>query len=137
MAAMKQNLTSEILVDEFGLDQDSLNAYIQQQTDRIILGQMFINDDMSETQQASYVKDIQQILGLIVGLVIYFFIFMYCSMVLRSVLEEKTNRVVEIIVSSVRPIQLMAGKIIGIAMIGLTQLLIWIVLLFGYSDPAS
>lgn len=131
LAAMKQNLTSEILVDEFGLDQDSLNAYIQQQTDRIILGQMFINDDMSETQQASYVKDIQQILGLIVGLVIYFFIFMYCSMVLRSVQEEKTNRVVEIIVSSVRPIQLMAGKIIGIAMIGLTQLLIWIVLLFG------
>lgn len=131
LSAMKQNLTSEILVDEFGLNQDSLNAYISQQTDRIILGQMFINDDMSETKQASYVKEVQLVLGLVVGLVIYFFIFMYCSMVLRSVLSEKTNRVVEVIVSSVRPMQLMIGKIIGIAMIGLTQLLIWIVLLLG------
>ncbi|MCR5189888.1 MAG: ABC transporter permease, partial [Bacteroidales bacterium] len=66
-----------------------------------------------------------------VGLVIYFFIFMYCSMVLRGVQEEKSNRVVELIVSSVRPIQLMIGKIVGIALIGLTQLAIWVVLLAG------
>ena len=131
LAAMKQNLTDEILTDEFGIDQDSLNLYIAQQTDKIILGQMFINEDMSETQQSSYVKDVQQIMGMVVGIIIYFFIFMYCSMVLRGVLEEKSNRVVEIIVSSVKPVQLMIGKIVGIALIGITQLLIWVVLLTG------
>ncbi len=131
LAAMKQNLSSEILIEQFGINQDSLNLYLQQQTDRILLGQMFVNDDLTETRQASYVKDVQQAVGVIVGLVIYFFIFMYCSTVLRSVQEEKTNRVVELIISSIRPIQLMSGKIVGIALIGLTQLLVWIVLLFG------
>ena len=130
LAAMKQNLTAEILIDEFGLDQDSLNLYLSQQTDKIMLGQMFINDDLTETAQSSHVKDIQQIIGIIIALIIYFFIFMYCTMVLRGVLEEKTNRVVELIVSSVKPIQLMIGKIIGIALIGLTQVVIWLVLLF-------
>ncbi|MBO4282153.1 MAG: ABC transporter permease [Bacteroidales bacterium] len=128
LASMKENLSAEILVDEFGIDPDSLQTYIARQTDGILLGQMFVNEDLSETRQASYTKDVQQAIGLIVGLVIYFFIFMYCSMVLRSVLEEKTNRVVELIVSSVRPLQLMVGKIIGIALIGMTQLAIWIVL---------
>lgn len=131
LAAMKQNLTAEILVEEFGLNQDSLNLYIAQQTDKIMLGQMFINEDLSETKQSSYVKDVQQITGLILGLIIYVFIFMYCSMVLRGVLEEKTNRIVEIIISSVKPVQLMIGKIIGIALIGLTQLMIWVIMLFA------
>ena len=131
LSSMKQNLSAEILVDEFGLDQDSLRTYLSQHTDRIMLGQMFVNEDGSETRQASYTKDVQKVLGLLVGLVIYFFIFMYCSMVLRGVQEEKSNRVVELIVSSVRPIQLMIGKIVGIALIGLTQLAIWVVLLAG------
>jgi len=52
-------------------------------------------------------------------------------MVLRGVLEEKTNRIVEIIISSVKPVQLMIGKIIGIALIGLTQLMIWVIMLFA------
>ena len=129
LSAMKENLSAEILVDEFGIHPDTLNTYLAQHTDRIMLGQMYVNEDGSETRQASYTKDVQKVLGLVVGLVIYFFIFLYCSMVLRGVLEEKTNRVVEVIVSSVRPIQLMIGKIIGIALIGLTQLVIWVVLL--------
>ena len=131
LSAMKENLSAEILVDEFGINPDTLNTYLAQHTDRIMLGQMYVNEDGSETRQASYTKDVQKVLGLVVGLVIYFFIFMYCSMVLRGVLEEKTNRVVEVIVSSVRPIQLMVGKIIGVALIGLTQLVIWVVLLFS------
>src|SRR5690606_32384830 len=54
--------------------------------------------------------------------------FMYGSMVMRSVMEEKKNRIVEVIISSVKPFQLMAGKIIGTALVGLTQVAIWIVL---------
>ncbi|MDQ3073639.1 MAG: ABC transporter permease [Bacteroidota bacterium] len=62
------------------------------------------------------------------GFLIYIFIFLYGGLVMRGVHEEKQNRVVEIIISSVRPFQLMMGKIIGIALVGLTQFTVWIVL---------
>lgn len=68
--------------------------------------------------------------GFVFGLFIYFFIFMYGVQVMRGVIEEKTNRIVEVIVSSVKPFQLMMGKIIGVALVGLTQFLIWIGLTF-------
>lgn len=62
------------------------------------------------------------------GFIIYFFVFMYGSMVMRSVMEEKKNRIIEVIISSVKPIQLMAGKIIGTVLVGLTQVAIWVVI---------
>jgi ABC-2 type transport system permease protein len=62
------------------------------------------------------------------GFLIYIFIFLYGGLVLRGVQEEKHNRVVEIIISSVRPFQLMMGKIIGIALVGLSQFLVWVLL---------
>ncbi len=62
------------------------------------------------------------------GFIIYFFVFMYGSMVMRSVMEEKKNRIIEVIISSVKPMQLMTGKIIGTALVGLTQVAIWAVL---------
>ena len=56
------------------------------------------------------------------------FIFFFGAQLMRGVIEEKVNRIVEVIVSSVKPFQLMMGKIIGIAMVGLTQFMIWVVL---------
>ncbi len=73
-------------------------------------------------------NQIPSILGFILSMMIYMFIFLYGVQVMRGVIEEKTNRIVEIIISSVRPFQLMMGKIIGIALVGLTQIAIWIVL---------
>ena len=67
-------------------------------------------------------------LGLGSGFLIYMFIFLYGVMVMRGVLEEKTSRIVEIIISSVKPFQLMMGKILGIALVGLTQFVIWALL---------
>ncbi len=67
--------------------------------------------------------------GIVAGLAIYMFIFVYASMVMRGVLEEKTNRIVEIIISSVRPVELMMGKILGVAAVAITQMLIWLVLI--------
>ena len=67
-------------------------------------------------------------LAIFAGLLIYFFIFMFGVQVLKGVMEEKTNRIVEVIISSVKPFQLMAGKIIGVALVGLTQFMLWIVL---------
>ena len=127
LAAMKRDLSNEILLNEFNISQDSLYMYIENQTNKIMLGQTFIDKNGEESKKASFLKEIQLVIGYISGILIYLFIFMYCSMVLRNVLEEKTNRIVEIIVSSVKPIQLMIGKIVGVALIGLTQLMIWII----------
>src|SRR5665213_60612 len=63
------------------------------------------------------------------GFLIYLTLFIYGAAVMRGVMEEKMNRIAEVIISSVRPFQLMAGKILGIAAVGLTQLLIWIILI--------
>lgn len=64
--------------------------------------------------------------GFVMAFLIYLFIFLYGSMVMRGALEEKTNRIVEVIISSVRPFELMMGKILGVAAVGLTQFLVWI-----------
>jgi ABC-2 type transport system permease protein len=70
-------------------------------------------------------------LAYILGFLMYMLVFIFGSQVMRGVIEEKTSRVVEVIISSVKPIQLMMGKIVGIALVGLTQFLIWIVLTVG------
>ncbi len=75
--------------------------------------------------------DVQSALGFISALLIYFFIFLFGSQVMRGVIEEKTNRIIEVIVSSVKPFQLMLGKVLGIALVGLTQFLLWVFLTMG------
>ena len=71
------------------------------------------------------------------GILIYMTLFIYGAAVMRGVMEEKMNRIAEVIISSVKPFQLMMGKILGIAAVGLTQLLIWIVLIIGLSSITS
>jgi ABC-2 type transport system permease protein len=71
------------------------------------------------------------------GFLIYITLFIYGSMVLRGVMEEKTNRIAEVIVSSVKPFQLMMGKIIGVGAVGLTQFIMWIVLIAVFSSIAG
>lgn len=68
-------------------------------------------------------------LGSIMGMIMMFIVTIYGSMVMRSVMEEKTNRIVEVMISSVKPMQLMLGKIIGVGGVGLTQLIIWAILI--------
>ena len=71
------------------------------------------------------------------GILIYITLFIYGAAVMRGVMEEKMNRIAELIISSVRPFQLMMGKILGIAAVGITQLLIWLILIVGISSIAS
>jgi len=75
--------------------------------------------------------------GYLGGFLIYMFIFFFGAQLMRGVIEEKVNRIVEVIVSSVKPFQLMMGKIIGIAMVGLTQFMIWVVTTFLLVTLAS
>jgi ABC-2 type transport system permease protein len=70
-------------------------------------------------------------LAYLFGFLMYMLVFIFGAQVMRGVIEEKTSRVVEVIISSVKPIQLMMGKIIGIALVGLTQFFIWIFLTVG------
>lgn len=76
-------------------------------------------------------------IGFAMAFIIYMFIFIYGSMVMRSAMEEKTNRIVEVIVSSVKPFELMMGKILGVALVGLTQFFAWIILSIGLISGAS
>lgn len=68
------------------------------------------------------------IIGMISAMIIYMFIVIYGAQVMSGVVQEKTNRIVEVIISSVKPFELMMGKIVGIALVGLTQFFMWVVL---------
>ena len=83
-----------------------------------------VSEETGEAKESS--SEIASILGLAAGMVIYFFIFMYASQVMKGVIEEKTNRIIEVLVSSVKPFQFLLGKIIGVAAVGLVQFLIWV-----------
>ena len=81
--------------------------------------------------------DVKRGLGYVGGFLVYIFIFLFGAQVMRGVLEEKTSRIVEVIISSVSPFQLMMGKIIGIGLIALTQFLAWLILTIGISTVAQ
>ena len=81
-------------------------------------------------EEKSY-PEVTFVLGIFSSILIYFFIFMFGAQVMRGVIEEKTSRIVEVIVSSVKPFELMMGKIVGVALVGLTQFLLWVILTFG------
>lgn len=84
-----------------------------------------------DAQGAETVSDatVNYALGFTSGILIYIFIFVYGNQIMQGVIEEKSSRIVEILVSSLKPFQLMMGKIIGIGAVGLTQFLIWVVLI--------
>jgi len=88
----------------------------------------FIWNEEGDSQKSE--TEFIMIIGFVAALVIYMFIFMYGAQIMRGVIEEKTNRIVEVLISSVKPFQLMAGKIVGIALVALTQFTLGIVLTF-------
>lgn len=71
------------------------------------------------------------VIGYILGFAIYIFMFIYGSFVSRAVIEEKANRIIEVIASSAKPFEILMGKVIGIGFVGLTQILSWIILFIG------
>lgn len=77
------------------------------------------------------------IIAFIAGILMFMFIMLYGIQVMRGVIEEKTSRIIEVMISSVKPFQLMMGKIIGIALVGLTQFILWIVLTLTISTIAA
>ncbi len=84
------------------------------------------------TEKASNVG-VATVVGYLGAFMTYFFIFYYGTQIMRGVIEEKTNRIIEVIVSSVKPFQLMMGKVLGIGAVGLTQFALWVLLTMAIS----
>lgn len=87
-----------------------------------------MEEDGAETQTSS---EMVMVIGMAMTLIIYMFLMLYGGQVMSSVMQEKTNRIVEVMVSSVKPFELMIGKITSIGLVGLTQLGIWILFIIG------
>lgn len=83
-------------------------------------------DNIVGKEQKKGNTNLASIVGMASGFLLYLFMLLYGASVMTSVMEEKTNRIAEIIISSVKPFQLMMGKIVGVAMVGLTQVAIWV-----------
>lgn len=81
--------------------------------------------------RSKFINEMKAVVGSIAGYFIMLFIIIYGTMVMRSVIEEKTSRIIEVIISSVNPFQLMMGKVLGTALAGILQFLIWIIVISG------
>lgn len=113
----------QLRMEDKGIDQEllkSLDVNIQ-------LPELGVSDTEQNTRAGS---ELLSLMGIIMAFVLYFVLMLFGTMVMRGVKEEKTNRIVEVIMSSVKPFQLMFGKIIGISFVGVTQFLIWGVLFY-------
>ena len=97
-----------------------------------------INQETFEGVKSSKIGSLMKLaFGGIAGYLLFMFIIIYGNMIMRSIIEEKTSRVIEVIISSVKPIQLMLGKIIGTSLAGITQVAVWIVLGFTFFIASS
>lgn len=111
----------ELKMLRFKLDQKVLDSL---KTD-IDIQNVNLSDPQEKTSDSMVLFGV----GMACGILMYMFIFIYGAQIMQGIIEEKTSKVVEVIVSSVRPFQLMMGKIIGLASVGLLQFIIWIVLI--------
>jgi len=131
---VKNNIESQISkinerkkLEEADIDIEILNSLFSE----IEIMSVIIDEQGDESKGSS---EMSSAIGFITAFLIYLFIFMYGSMVMRGVIEEKTSRIVEVIISSVRPFQLMMGKIVGVALVGLTQFVLWILLTYSIAS---
>ncbi|MFO7789889.1 MAG: ABC transporter permease [Bacteroidota bacterium] len=125
MEKLLEDAKLQIKGSELGISKNEMRNIVKAVKTNIDIHTIKLGDD---GEQKSTSTEISMIIGYLAGFLIYMFVFMYGSQVMRGVIEEKSNRIVEIIVSSVKPFTLMMGKIIGVAMVGLTQFVLWIIL---------
>jgi ABC-2 type transport system permease protein len=130
LESLERSISSAIRsykIEQSEIDQSTLD---QLKTEVDLENGLTQSDDASEGSTASKFQTIiSTVLSYIMGFLMYMVIFVFGGMVMRSVMEEKINRIVEVIISSVKPFQLMLGKILGVGLVGLTQVTIWIILI--------
>ncbi len=124
----------EHLLQSSGIQRATLDSIDQRSADAYTIDNRVVNEKgMAEEVNAER----NYAIGFISGILIYLTMFIFGAMVMRGVMEEKTNRIAEVMVSSVKPFELMMGKILGIAAVGLTQFILWIILVMILSTAAS
>ncbi|MBL7709671.1 MAG: ABC transporter permease [Chitinophagaceae bacterium] len=114
------NIWGEIKNEKLGISDSTIN---QLESSQVTIKPVNINDENADSKIAGTI-------GYVAGFLIYFILLIYGSQVMMGVMEEKTNRIAEVIVSSVKPFQLMLGKILGIGLVALTQFFLWIAFIF-------
>ena len=125
----------EKVLESIKLKEEGLTREIIDKTRSSVSLNTIILDESGDEKISS--TEISMGISMASGFLIYIFIFIYGTMVMKGVMEEKSSRIVEIIISSVKPFQLMMGKIIGIALVGFTQFALWIVLTVIISSVAT
>ncbi len=115
-------------------DIDNLDAIMADLKHKVKVNTYMISEEGEEKENSN---EISMALSYIMAFMIYIFVFMFGNMVMQSVIQEKSNRIVEVIISSVKPFELMIGKILGVACVAVVQFLIWIVLTFGIVTVVS
>jgi ABC-2 type transport system permease protein len=116
---LQESLERFRVVDSLKLDYDKYK--------RAKINISFAEKNINKLEEEDKTQE-KAIIGFAFAILIYMFIFLYGVQVMRGVIEEKTNRIVEVIISSVKPFELMMGKVIGIGLVGLTQFLMWVML---------
>jgi ABC-2 type transport system permease protein len=130
---LNKALENNLLLEK-GINKSTLDSISDASEENVIMKNM-IADEEGATKESN--SGLAYGIGFGSGLLIYITMFIFGAMVMRGVAEEKTNRIAEVIVSSCKPFELMLGKIIGIAGVGLTQLLLWIGLMIAISSSLS
>lgn len=123
---MDRQVENKILNDKFNINRDQLDS-IRAKSQNVVINETLLQGG----QKKQIDSTLTSLVGYLCGILIYITMFIYGAGVMRGVMEEKTNRIAEVVISSVKPFQLMMGKIIGIGAVGLTQFFLWIVLVFG------
>lgn len=116
---LQSHIRTIILQDVHGITQEEF--------DQVNATRIKLHTKDMETGKEAF-TEVKSVIGLVLGLVIFMVVLTFGSQVMSGVSEEKTSRIVEVIVSSVKPFQLMMGKVIGIGFVGLTQFALWIML---------
>lgn len=135
---LEQNIAGQI---EAIVEREKLKAYNINNLDEILANikthidlATYVNDGSGEEENMeSTSSGVNYILGIMLGMILYMIIIIYGQMVLTSVVEEKSSRVIDVMVTSCTPFQLMMGKILGIAAVALTQIAIWALLIISAS----
>ena len=132
-----ENKIRELKIQDLKLNEESLEKL----RTRISMETYSVDSDLSSGTDEVGVKqsnsDVAFGLGYFNGFLIYMFVFIYGSFILQSVLDEKTSKVVEVIISSIKPTQLMMGKVLGVGAVAFTQIFIWIILVTSISTFTS
>ena len=129
---MDLQVENKILNDKYGINRDQLDS-IRTKSQNVVISETLLEGGQKKQIDSS----LTSVIGYLCGILIYITMFIYGAGVMRGVMEEKTNRIAEVVISSVRPFQLMMGKIIGIGAVGLTQFFLWIILIFGLISVAQ